>query len=90
MSFLNKAVVFVTSPSHSRTVGIIIVLFTLAIVPLTVIISQQQQETRQHAETKTCDQIPECSTFGGTADSVCTTELQGKQCRIGTAIYECK
>lgn len=49
MSFLKKAFLFVSSPTHSRTTGILLILLILAAVPLTVIISQKQQEIRQHA-----------------------------------------
>lgn len=43
--FLN----FITSASHSRTVGVLAVLILLAAVPLTVMIAQRQQEIRQQA-----------------------------------------
>lgn len=46
---------FLTSASYSRTIGVLAILVILAAVPLTVYISQKQQEIRQHASTDTPD-----------------------------------
>ena len=62
MRFVKHLRVFVNAPSHSRTIAMLIMLIILAAIPLTVIISQRQQELRQRAETDYCadTKINEC------------------------------
>lgn len=48
-SFIKKALVNVFSPSHSRTFAILAFLILSAIIPFTVKVAQQRQETRQQA-----------------------------------------
>lgn len=48
-SILKKALIKVFSPSHTRTFAILAFLLLAAIIPLTVTVSQKQQETRQEA-----------------------------------------
>jgi|GEM_PF-2297693 len=48
-NLLKKALEFISTSSHSRTVSIIVILVIAAAIPLTVITSQKQQEIRQRA-----------------------------------------
>lgn len=58
MGFIKRAIGFLVSPSHFRTIAVLAVL--VVAVPLTVFVSQQQQNTRQRASgLNTCD--PVCS-----------------------------
>ncbi len=68
MGFLRKAIDFVARPSHSRTMGILIFFVLIAAVSLTVIVGQQQQETRQRAAETTYS----CLTYWYN-DDTCTT-----------------
>lgn len=88
MSFIKNAIELVSSPNHSRTVGIIIVLFILAIVPLTVMVLQQQQEIRQRAA-ESCNAIREC-TAEEKANSVCEQKQKDDKCRVGTNVFQCQ
>lgn len=58
IGFLKKAFNLLSSPTHSRTTAILVALILLAAIPLTVIVSQKQQELRQRAaepaELKSC------------------------------------
>jgi hypothetical protein len=49
MGFLKKAVDFFSFPSHSRTMGILIMFVLASAISLTVIVAQQQQTLKQHA-----------------------------------------
>lgn len=49
LTFLRKAFEFVARPSHSRTLGLVLMFVLVAAVSLTVYVAQQQQETRQRA-----------------------------------------
>jgi len=42
---------FIVSPSHSRTMGILVMLILVSAVSLTVVLSQQQQTLKQRAQT---------------------------------------
>jgi len=48
-NLLKKAIEFISTSSSSRTVSVIVILIISAAIPLTVIVSQKQQETRQRA-----------------------------------------
>ena len=48
-NLLKKALEFISTSSHSRTVSIVVILVIAAAIPLTVITSQKQQEIRQRA-----------------------------------------
>lgn len=65
MNFFQKLRNFVASPSHSRTMGIVIMLVLVSAVSLTVIVAQQQQTTKQRAAEKT----NECVLDYGICDS---------------------
>ena len=52
MNFFQKFRDFLINPSHSRTLGLLGILTFVGIISLTVIVSQQQQQTRQHAAEK--------------------------------------
>lgn len=58
IGFLKKAFNLLSSPTHSRTTAILVALILFAAIPLTVIVSQKQQELRQRAaepaELKSC------------------------------------
>ena len=69
-------------------------LIIIASLPLTVIISQKQQELRQRAQTPndqlnvclTIDNIPICeSNFEGNS-----CEVENAECKIGNIIYRCQ
>lgn len=51
MNFLQKFRDFVSTPTHSRTMGLLVMLVLVAAVSLTVIVAQQQQQIKQRAET---------------------------------------
>ena len=52
---VKKFLQLITYPSYSRTLGLVAVLLIITIIPLTVYLSQQRQEIRQHAATQqTC------------------------------------
>lgn len=55
LSYFKKAGNFVKYPTHSRTMGILIMLVLVSAISLTVIASQQQQTLKQRAEAD-CDQ----------------------------------
>lgn len=44
-----RGIEFLTSPSHSRTMGAVIMLILVSAVSLTVYVAQQQQQLKQHA-----------------------------------------
>lgn len=46
---------FVSTASHSRTLGLLFLLLIIAAVPLTVFVAQQRQETRQRASEFSCE-----------------------------------
>ena len=49
MGFIRRAFEFVVRPTHTRTLGLVLMLALVAAVSLTVYVAQQQQETRQRA-----------------------------------------
>jgi len=83
----------------SKLAKLVVVLFILAAIPLTVLMSQKQQNTRQEAATATCpDRYG--NTYGGCFDTTkyaCSQSfLSGRcyggtniKCCQGTAIYRC-
>ncbi len=50
MGFIRKAFDLLAHPTQSRTIAILVGLILIAAIPLTVMVSQQQQQTRQQAE----------------------------------------
>ncbi|MDO8621392.1 MAG: dockerin type I repeat-containing protein [Candidatus Levybacteria bacterium] len=50
MGSIKNAFKFIFSPTASRTTSILVILVIAAAVPLTVLVSQKQQELRQHAQ----------------------------------------
>lgn len=54
MNFLQKFRDFVIAPSHTRTMGLVIMLVLVSAVSLTVIASQQQQTLKQRASGEEC------------------------------------
>lgn len=69
MGFIKKAVDFFSTPTHSRTMGVLVMLVLTSAIFLTVIVAQQQQTMKQLATSATC------SSQGGTciSSSYCTT-----------------
>jgi len=57
MGFLRKAIDFIVHPTHSRTMGILVMLVLVAAVSLTVIVAQQQQSLKQRAATSSVPKI---------------------------------
>jgi len=91
MSFIKNVIELISSPNHSRTTGFLIILLILAIVPLTVIVAQKQQELRQRAASACEDisSIKECTTFtdfakGGSCKSERTL------CKDNNIVYKCQ
>lgn len=61
MGFIKKAFDFVVHPTHSRTMGILMVFVLTAVISLTVIASQERQTTKQRASAVCEDvSIQEC------------------------------
>lgn len=58
MNFFQKFRDFVASPSHSRTMGILMIFVLAAAVSVTVIASQQRQTTKQRASNE-----PSCASY---------------------------
>jgi len=54
MNFLQKARGFVFSPSHKRTMSVLLMLVLVSAVTLTVTLSQQKQTIKQHAAQADC------------------------------------
>ena len=86
MGFLRKAFDFVAHPSHSRTMGLVLMLILVVAVSLTVYVAQQQQTLRQRAA-ESCNTIREC-TDTEKANSVC--DKKNDTCRIGTDVFQCQ
>lgn len=61
MGFLKQAFLFIASPTQPRTLSILVLLLILAAVPLTVVVSQKQQEIRQRAAETQSIYAPECN-----------------------------
>jgi len=92
MGFLRRVIDFLSRPSHSRTMGLVVMLILVVAVSLTVIAAQQQQQLKQRAaeitqECAAADSIPPCSS-SNPANNTCDSE--GTKCQIGNTIYECK
>ena len=45
---------FISAPSHTRTISMLVILIIAAAVPLTVLVAQQRQNTQQHAAGPSC------------------------------------
>lgn len=54
MGFIKNAFKFIFSPTASRTTGILVILIIVLAIPLTVIVSQKEQEIRQRAASNEC------------------------------------
>ncbi len=90
MGFIRRVFDFLAHPTHSRTMGLVVVLLLVVAVSITVYVAQQQQQLKQRAGSA-CDNISsisDCSNLGATPGSNCT--LKDTQCKIGLVIYECK
>ena len=61
-NLLKKSLEFISISSSPRTVSIIVILIIAAAIPLTVIMSQKQQEIRQRAATGQCFVGSRCAT----------------------------
>lgn len=70
MGFIRRAFGFVALPSHTRTLGLVLMLVLVAAVSLTVYVAQQQQDLSQRAEGQAC------------GDEICNT---GFHCVINNA-----
>ena len=94
MSFLKSAIELVGSPSHSRTIGFLIILLILAVVPLTVLVAQQQQEIRQRAEynqNQICTDVRnECNFNSNQLNPPCGQGQEGKRCKLNNIVFECQ
>ena len=88
MSFIKNVIELISSPNHSRTTGFLIILLILAVVPLTVIVAQKQQELRQRAAEDFCTNVTQLCGSGVTIGSTC--DNSGEKCKLGNQIYECK
>lgn len=92
MNFLQKFRDFVARPTHSRTMGLVVMLIFIAAVSLTVIVAQQQQQLRQRAsENPACqiiNNISDCTFSADSSNVPCDTITD--KCKIGNTIYECR
>lgn len=68
-------------------IPLLVLLLILAALPLTVIVSQKQQEIRQRAVNHCTEVTTACPSNVILGDS-CTN--QGTQCRLGNDIVECR
>ena len=75
---------FISAPGHKRTIGVLVILIIAAAVPLTVLVAQKQQETRQRAATSviTCSSNAVCSstcstTIYSVGDALCKAATGG-------------
>lgn len=92
MSFIKNVIELISSPNHSRTTALLIILLILAIVPLTVIVAQKQQELRQRAA-DACDNISTiepCMTNITEGDSCGSENVQCKDKNNNNIVYECQ
>lgn len=92
MGSIKNAFKSIFSPTASRTTGILVILIIVLAIPLTVIVSQKQQELRQRAASpEACftidsmDSTPTCP--ANPRGNPCNAE--GDRCRNGGEIYEC-
>ena len=70
-NFLRGVVGFIAHPTHSRTMGILVALILVTAVSLTVAVSQQQQQTKQHAGTDyNCTLTLKWNDFGSEPNNV--------------------
>jgi len=87
MNFLQKFRDFISRPTHSRTMGVLIFFVLVAVTSLTVYVAQQQQNLRQRAQAlEVCSaiaSIPKCPH----SDS-CNSA--GAKCKVDNIIFECK
>lgn len=82
MNFLQKLRDFLSRPTHSRTMGLLIMLVLVAAVSLTVYVAQQQQQIKQRAS-ELCTNPDECS------DEVKQNGLTDAQC-ASAPTFTCK
>jgi len=85
MNFLQKFREFISRPTHSRTMGLLIILVLIFAVFLTVTVAQQQQTIKQHAATNIIDYYGACWT-GSLASDACTVGSFDDYCGPTTAI----
>lgn len=90
MGFFKNVFYFVRSPSHSRTTAVIVLFLIFSAIPLTVIISQQQQQLRQRAaEAEVCSRA--------NSMPICDFNFQTNPCSLGdqcvdfnNVVFECQ
>jgi hypothetical protein len=75
MGFIKKAIDFFSLPTHSRTMGILIMLVLVSAISLTVIVAQQQQTIKQHADSSSVI-LPGC----GSGRDNCVATQMGRDC----------
>lgn len=92
MNFFQKFRDFIQTPTHKRTLGFLGILTFVGIISLTVIVSQQQQQTRQRASghdvCSAINFIPDCSSDLKSGSS-CVDEQLDDKCKLNSTIYEC-
>lgn len=96
MSFIKKVWDFVRHPTHTRTMGILLMLVLVSAVSLTVIVAQQQQQLKQRAADNFCADttIGECTNKIATNGNDCATNPTFK-CKITNSdgtyeVYGCQ
>ena len=90
MGFFKKAIDFISRPTQSRTMGILIFFVLIAALSLTVIVAQQQQNLKQRAAGDACDYISTIADCPTTATPGSACSAKGAWCKIGPTVYECK
>lgn len=77
LSFFLKVWDFIRHPTHTRTMGIAIMLVLVSAVSLTVIVAQQQQSTKQRASGEECQlDTASCETERKQCEQQCETLKQ--------------
>ncbi len=85
--FLKRFREFILAPSHSRTIGAVVILIIAAAIPLTVLVAQKQQEVRQHAATYVCSSTNCTGPSACVASGPTTCELYTTACRNNVCTY---
>jgi hypothetical protein len=101
MGFLRKAFDFMSSPTHSRTLGILIVIVLVVAVFLTVSVAQQKQTIVQRAESllNDCRTKYQGECFAGSHcptglmqkgqdNESCPTQLEKPKCCVASRIED--
>ncbi len=81
---------FIKSPSHSRTLGLVGVLAFVGIISLTVIVAQQQQQTKQRADFAVCSNITNIEPCPNDFQPYSSCSSKIDQCKIGDIVYGCR